>query len=148
MLHSFMSFSAILLWSSAVVLLRYCILFSAMDICRDSFVSLLCLILYLILCRGSLSEFFVVVLVRRCFISFLNLMCPSFTLVSAIVLCCGSFISFSNLCCHCFALLFCIFLLSCSLANSYTTIPSRSPLIECHLIYMRYHVGTEELINI
>jgi hypothetical protein len=37
MLHSFMSFSAILLWSSAVVLL------SAVDICRDSFALLVCL---------------------------------------------------------------------------------------------------------
>jgi hypothetical protein len=37
MLHSFMSFSALLLWSSAVVLL------SAVDICRDSFALFVCL---------------------------------------------------------------------------------------------------------
>jgi hypothetical protein len=87
MLHSFMSFSAILLWSSAVLLL------SAVDICRDSFVLLVCPgLLFHSLLWFSVGVIFVVVLVRRCNLFYLILMYRSFTSFSAVVLCRDYFI--------------------------------------------------------
>jgi hypothetical protein len=95
MLHFIMSFSAILLWSSPVVLL------SAVDICRDSFALLVCLGLLF----HSLLWFSVGVICHRACASlfYLILMYRSFTLFSAVVLCRDSLILFSNLCRRCFA---------------------------------------------
>jgi hypothetical protein len=110
MLHSFMSFSAILLWSPTVGLLRYCISFLALDICCDSFPSLLWLRL---LCQ-SLPGFSVGVLCRHAYASlfYLILLYRSFTSFYAVVVSRDSFISFSNLCFCCFAS-FLVHLLSC-----------------------------------
>jgi hypothetical protein len=85
MVHSFMSFSAILLWSSVMVLL------SAVDICRDSFALLVCLGLLF----HSLLWVSVGVICRRAceLLFYLILMYHSFTLFSAVVLCPDSFIS-------------------------------------------------------
>jgi hypothetical protein len=125
------------LWFSCVVILGcYCISFSAVDICRDSFASSLCRSFIsfsaVVLCRGSLSSSFCVVVLSQSYVSLFYFR----TSFSAVVLCRDSFILFSVLCRRCFV---CIFFLGCrSFANSYASIPSCASSI---LIREGYQAG-------
>jgi hypothetical protein len=121
MLHSFMSFSAILycgplLWFSCIIVSRSRPWISVVILLHCCCALFFRFILYC----SSLFGFFIVMLVRRSFMSFLCIVI--FTSFSAIVLCHDSFISFLSPCRRCIV---CIFFLGCrSLGNSSASIPS------------------------